>query len=465
MPNEDNKIIKYNQGETSIKYPFIIYADLERLLEKINTCYNNPEESSTTEINKHIPLFVGYSLFTHCSFDKTKNKLDCYRGEDCMKNFCLNLREHPTKIINYEKKKMMPLTKKEEENHNKQKVCYICKKEFNTDDSDKKYHKVKDHCHYTEKHRGAAHNICNLRYRISKEIPIVSHNGSTYDYHFIIKELVKEFDGNFECLGENTEKYITFSVPLKKEIKNKNKIIQITYKIKFIDSFRFMSTSSTSSTLGLSEGLHNNRCVDCKSCLEYRKNKDEKLIFRCFSCKKNYEKDFNKELIKLFANTYSFCSKDFNKFLLLLRKSVYPYEYMDNWERFDETSLLDKESFYSSLNMENINDIDYRHGNNVFKKFKLKNLGEHHDLFVQSDTLLLADVFENFRNMCIKVYELDSAHFLSLPGLAWQACLKKTNVKLELLTDYDMLLMVEEGIRGGIFHAIYRHAKANNKNT
>ena len=126
-------------------------------------------------------------------------------------------------------------------------------------------------------------------------------------------------------------------------------------------------------------------------------------------------------------------------------------------------SLPNKESFYSNLNMENIEYIDYRHGNNVFKIFKLKNLGEYHDLYVQSDTLLLADIFENFRNKCLEVYELDPARFLSLPGLAWQACLKKTNVELELLTDYDMLLMVEEGIRGGICHSIHRYAKANNK--
>ena len=118
---------------------------------------------------------------------------------------------------------------------------------------------------------------------------------------------------------------------------------------------------------------------------------------------------------------------------------------------------------YSSLNMENVDDIDYRHGNNVFKNFKLKNLGEYHDLYAQSNTLLLADVFENFRNMCIKVYEFDPAHFLSLPGLAWQACLEKANVKLELLIDYDILLLVEEGIRGGICHSIHRYAKANNK--
>ena len=147
----------------------------------------------------------------------------------------------------------------------------------------------------------------------------------------------------------------------------------------------------------------------------------------------------------------------------MLRKGVYPYEYMDNWERFNETSLPSKESFYSNLNMENIEDIDYRHGNNAFNKFKLKNLGEYHDLYVQSGTLLLADVFENFRDMCVKEYELDPAHFLLLSELALQACLKKTNIELELLTDYDMLLMVEEGIRGGICHSIHKYGKANNK--
>ena len=113
--------------------------------------------------------------------------------------------------------------------------------------------------------------------------------------------------------------------------------------------------------------------------------------------------------------------------------------------------------------MENIDDIDYRHGNNVFKRFKLKNLGEYHDLYIQSDTLLLADVFENFRNKCLEVYELNLDHFLSLPGLVWQACLKKTSIELELLTDFEILLMIEEGIRGGICHSIQKYAQANNK--
>ena len=301
-----------------------------------------------------------------------------------------------------------------------------------------------------------------MRYKIPKEIPAVFHNGFIYDYHFIIKELVKEFDGNFECLGENTEKYITFSAPIKKKIENKD--LEITYKIKFIDSYRFMSMPLSKLIDNLSEGIHNNTCADCKSCLDYIQTKNKKLILKCFNCEQYYKKKSNKELIKRFKSMDEFCNKDLNKFILLLRKRVYPYEYMDNWERFNETSLPSKESFYSNIYFyNNIEDIGYRHGNNVFKIFKLKNLGEYHDLYVQSDTLLLADVFENFRNKCLEVYELDPAHFLSLPGLAWQACLKKTNVELELLTDYDMLLMVEEGIRGGICHSIHRYAKANNK--
>ena len=141
-----------------------------------------------------------------------------------MKKFCEDLRTHATEIINYGKKKIIPLTTKEKIHHSEQKICYICKKEFVK--NDKKYYKVKDHCHYTRKYRGAAHNTCNLRYKVPKEIPVVFHNDSTYDYHFLIKELVKQFDGNFECLGENTEEYITFSAPIKKKIENKD--IEIT---------------------------------------------------------------------------------------------------------------------------------------------------------------------------------------------------------------------------------------------
>ena len=136
MPEKDNKIFKYNYGEKSMKVPFIVYPDLESLFKKMNTCHNNPEKSSTTKINKHTPS--GYLLFTHCSFDTTKNKLDYNRGKNCMKIVYLDLREHATKIINYKKKEMIRLAKDECEWHYQQKVCYICKKIFKTGYGNKK---------------------------------------------------------------------------------------------------------------------------------------------------------------------------------------------------------------------------------------------------------------------------------------------------------------------------------------
>ena len=189
--------------------------------------------------------------------------------------------------------------------------------------------------------------------------------------------------------------------------------------------------------------------IDCKSCTENDK---------CEECKKLIE-----GLIKKFSSVYQFCNNDLNKFILLLRKDVYPYEYMDSSKKFDETTLPSKEAFYSNLNLEDIRDEDYAHAQKVCDVFEIKNLGEYHDLYVQSDTLLLADIFENFRNMCLEIYGLDPVYFVSASELAWQACLKKTEVKLELLTDYDMILMIEKGIRGGICPAVPRYARANNK--
>ena len=130
----------------------------------------------------------GHSLFTQSSFHSTKHMLDCYRGKGCLERFCKDLKEHATKIIDYEKKEMIPLTDEENKSYKKQKVCYICKKRFSTGDE----RKVRDHCHYTRKYRGAAYDTCNLRYKTPKEIHAVFHNCSTYDYHFIIKELAKK---------------------------------------------------------------------------------------------------------------------------------------------------------------------------------------------------------------------------------------------------------------------------------
>ena len=185
MPDKDNNILKYNHGENSMKVLFIIYVGIESLLEKISTCHINSNESSTTKINKHTPS--GYSLFTHCSFNNTKNSLDYYRGQDCMKIFCKDLKEHATKIINFKKQEMIELTYKEDESHKNQKQKYICQKRFSTNDDNKEYHKVKDHCHFAGKYIETAHNICNLRHKEPKNLPVFFHNGSNMTIILLLK--------------------------------------------------------------------------------------------------------------------------------------------------------------------------------------------------------------------------------------------------------------------------------------
>ena len=312
------------------------------------------------------------------------------------------------------KKEMILLTYEENKSYKEQKTCHICKEKFCMEKDDENYKnriKVKDHCYYTGKFRGDAHSKCYLNYKVPKDIPIIIHNAS-YDTHFTINQLAEES----------------------------------TYKLRFIDSFRSMSTSLSEFVDNISGNFNS---IECKLCTENN---------RCEECKKIIE-----GLIKKFPSLYQFCNGNLNKFILLLRKGIYPYEDMDNWEKFDETTLPPKEAFYSNLNLENISDEDYPHAQKVWEVFEIKNRGEYHELFVKSDTLLLTDVFENFRNKCIEIYELDPIYFVSAPGLAWQGCLKKTGVKLELITDYDMLLMIEKGIGGGICQATHRYAKANNK--
>ena len=179
MPDPNNNILESKPGKKSLKQPFIIYADLECLLLKMNTYNNNPNKSSTTV--KALHKLSGYSLLTSCSFDKSENKQTYYSKRDCMERFCDDLKEHVTRIINYETKQMIALTEEEKQSYKNQQLCHICDKEFYTNNN-KEMRKVRDHCHYTGKYRGASHSKCNLNYKIVKEIPVLFHNGSVYDY-------------------------------------------------------------------------------------------------------------------------------------------------------------------------------------------------------------------------------------------------------------------------------------------
>ena len=262
------------------------------------------------------------------------------------------------------------------------------------------------------------------------------------DYPFIITELAEEFKKQYTFLGENTEKYITFTVPkeVTKTDKNEKKITEnISYILQFIDRARLMASSLSNLVNKPSEGNYRIKCkyahddTKCETCrtkceycdcfLEYTNFKDDLIEHKCLCCNKNYQRKFNEKLKEQFFNTCTFSNQDNNKFILLLQKGVYPYAYLNDWEKFNQTSLPEKEDFYSHLNMEDITDADYAHAKRVCKDFGIKYLGEHHDLHVQSDKLLLADAFENFRNICLQIYERDPAKFLSAPGLAWQAAL------------------------------------------
>ena len=311
--------------------PFAIYLDLECLLKREQSCQNNPEKLYTEKKARHEPS--GWPMFTKCSFDKTENKLDYYRGKDGIEKLCKKLKEHAMKVISYEEKEMIPLTYEQNKYYEEQEAYHICEGNFCMDEDDKgykNYKKVKDHCHYTGKFRGAAHSKCNLNYKVPKDIPIIIHNAS-YDTHFIINQLAEEFKGELDCIGENMEKYTTFSVPIKKKRDDSK---TVTYKLRFIDSFRFIPTSLSELVDNTSENF---TVVECESCTENN---------RCKKCKKTIE-----GLIKKFPSLYQFCKDDLNKFSLLLRKGIYLYGDMDNWEKFDKTTLLTKEAFYSNLNL------------------------------------------------------------------------------------------------------------------
>ena len=178
----------------------------------------------------------------------------------------------------------------------------------------------------------------------------------------------------------------------------------------FLKEFIELNVKSDTSIKNVKRRIKYKYCDCFLECINF---KDVLIEYRCLCCNKSYQHKFDKKLKERFFNTYKFSNHD-NKFILLLRKGVYPYEYMDDWGKFNETLLPEKEDFYSHLNMEDITDADYAHAKTVCKDFKIKDLGEYHDFYVQSDTLLLGDVFENFRNMCLIKYKLVLQNFFQL---------------------------------------------------
>ena len=316
-------------------------------------------------------------------------------------------------IMKKEFNKQLIMTDNDELSFKLEQKCHICEESYKDKDI-----RVRDHCHITGKYRGSAHQDCNLKLRLNPEeikIPVIFHNLRGYDSHFIMQQIGEitkkhtyknnkgeEKQMNINAIPNNMEKYMAF---------------MLGNHLTFLDSFQFMSSSLDKLVRNLPRGS-----------LKYT------------------SKEFQDEKLKLMS-----------------QKGVYPYDYMDSFEKFDEAQIPRKEDFYSILNDQHISDEDYNRAKTVWGIFKIINIGEYHDLYLKSDVLLLADVFENFRKTCLEYYKLDPCHYFTSPGLSWDAMLKMTNIKLELITDIDMFQFIEKGMRGGISYIANRYGEANNK--
>ena len=414
MPEKGDKVyFKYHHKQLPV--PFVIYADFEALTEKIQGCQPNNEKSYTEAYQKHTDCGYGYKVVC-CYDDKYSKPVQIHRGENAVHKFMENMLEE----VNWCKSKMkkhfnkpLKMTMENEIDFKKAIKCHICDQQYTDKDI-----RVRDHCHITGKFRGSAHQDCNLKLRIKPDnikIPVIFHNLRGYDSHFIMQQIGEiakkhayknkrgeECHMNINCIPNNMEKYLAFMLG--------NHLV-------FLDSFQFMSSSLDNLIKNLPD-----------EAFKYTKQ------------------EFKKE-----------------QFNLMKQKGIYPYDHMDSFDRFNETKLPVQHDFYSILNNEHISDEQYKHAQNVWDTFNLKTMGDYHDLYLKSDILLLADVFENFRKTCLQYYKLDPCHYFTSPGLSWDAMLKMTDIKLELMVDIDMFQFIEKGMRGGISYIANRYGKANNK--
>ena len=440
MPQEGS-VLKFENFVRSMRVPFVVYADFESFTQQLDTSQPNPECSYTKQYQKHIPS--GFCYYIKCFDDSVyKREPVLYtkqsEDEDVAQIFVEMLEKDLKEIYATCGKAEMVLTPEEQKAFRKATTCWICEEALVKDQSQEDYKNkrpVRDHCHFTGEYRGAAHSICNLQFRKPKFTPILFHNLSGYDSHLFIKNLGKT-EGKIDCIPNNEERYISFSKDIKVfnyTDKKTGDDVYANHKLRFIDSLKFMPSSLDRLTSNLTA------CGECDSC-------------RLGDCLK--------PTTKRLRETSKICGE---KVRLLVRKGVYPYDYMDSLERLNETQLPPKEAFYSKLNESHISDEAYEHAQKVWSEFDCETMRDYHDLYLKSDVLLLADVFENFRDVCLTKYELDPAWYYTAPGLAWDAALKKTKVELELLSDREMLDLFEKGTRGGVSSIMHRYAKANNK--
>lgn len=407
-------ILKFKNYHKQLKVPFVVYADFETLLKPIQHAEPDPNNKFTVKTCLHEPYSFAY--YIKCSFDDSLSRLKLFRCENAAQSFIISLENDVREIYSLYLKHtipMIPLNTDDTLAFNQSANCFICNNPFLPLQI-----KVKDHCHLTGKYRGAAHQECNLNYKIPKFVPIFFHNLSGYDSHLFIKQLALQKE-KIEVIAQNKEKYISFTKYIcVDEYMENDKPKKVFLQLRFLDSFKFL-----------------NRALDVLA--------------------KNLVDSQCKEVRKYFSNE--------REFSVMRHKGVFPYSHVDCFAKLDEPNLPLYEQFYDRLKDENISQVDYERAKDVWKLFKCNTLGEYSDLYLKTDVLLLADVFENFRDLCLNIYKLDPAHYFSLPGVSFDAMLKMTKVEIELLTDINMLHFYKHGIRGGVSMCVGRKAVANNK--
>jgi DNA polymerase type B, organellar and viral/Recombination endonuclease VII len=401
MPTK-TPFIKFENVERQLRVPIAIYADFESILKPIHGNNPSPDESYTRHYQLHEPM--SFCVYVKTSFPCSGLPTEpyIYRGregrEDVAKHFVNYLIQLAQSIrVIYDRNEVMVFNDTDADSWRRAERCYLCENQFNND-------KVHDHSHLTGEFRGAACNACNLKCRTLNFVPVLLHNLSGYDSHFIVRELGDD-PGRIDVIPNTEEKYISFT-------KHVNGI-----KLRFLDSYRFMGASLESLVKNLPTGA--------------------------------------------FQETSKFYSTD--QLSLITRKGVFPYDYVDSWQKLEETCLPPKISFNNKLTMSEVSDEDYSHAQKVWTEFNCRTLGEYSDQYLKTDVLLLTDVFETFRDLTMESYKLDPCHFFTTPGLTWDAMLKYTKVELELLQDYDMILFFEKGLRGGLCQVSHRFSEANNR--
>jgi len=441
--NDDDKV-KFKNLNNKFHHPISCYLDFESTLLKN---YDVDTGKKTHKYQKHECNSVGIKF--NCIHEEYSEPVKIFSSpntEEVLKYTIETLEELATKsyklIKQNEKINKNLITKEELKAHYSCEKCMDvnCMTKIFTEDN----YKVLHHDHITGKYISTICNNCNLQYQYKSFMPVYIHNLKGYDAHFLVPALAQygykcnEKNDILSAIPCNEEKYISFSKNIKvdERYNKEKKLVSINFEIRFLDSLGFMPSSLCSLVENLKDG-----------------NKDIDSLRKAF-----------KNISPRFTND--------SDFYLMIQKGIYPYDYISAYEKLNETQLPSIYDFYSHLTNEPCNKKDYERAQIVFKHFNCKSILDYHNLYLTSDVLLLADVFEAFKTTCYRIYGLDPAYYYTSPGLSWDAFLKhtteeylknKTNFEIELLTDLEMVEMFESGTRGGLSQISKRYAKANNK--